>query len=77
MSDKCNRTASEEIGAKKSDKTGRRMFNLVTTEIMKGIKHKRGYTIDKELNIQAYPQHKFHLQRLPLQRCGHDGAHAC
>jgi hypothetical protein len=26
---------------------------------------------------KAYPQYKFRLQILPLQRCGHYGAHAC
>jgi hypothetical protein len=26
---------------------------------------------------EAYPQNKFRLQILPLQRCGHYGAHAC
>jgi hypothetical protein len=26
---------------------------------------------------EEYPQNKFRLQTLPLQRCGHYGAHAC
>jgi hypothetical protein len=25
----------------------------------------------------GYPESKFRLRILPLQRCGHDGAHAC
>jgi hypothetical protein len=25
---------------------------------------------------EAYPKNKFHLQILPLQHCGHNGAHA-
>jgi hypothetical protein len=26
---------------------------------------------------EAYPQNKFHLQILPMQRCGHYGVHTC
>ena len=26
---------------------------------------------------EGYPEYKFCLRILPLQRCGHDGAHAC
>ena len=26
---------------------------------------------------EGYPENKFRLQILPMQRCGHDGAHAC
>jgi len=27
-------------------------------------------------NYKGYPENKFRLRTLPLQRCGHDGAHA-
>ena len=26
---------------------------------------------------EGYPENKFRLRILPMQRCGHDGAHAC
>jgi len=26
---------------------------------------------------EGYPENKFRLRILPLQRCGHDGAHVC
>jgi hypothetical protein len=29
------------------------------------------------ITYKAYPQNKFRLQILPLQHCGHNGAHAC
>jgi len=29
------------------------------------------------IKYEDYPENKFRLRILPLQRCGHDGAHAC
>ena len=30
----------------------------------------------KSVNYEGYPENKFRLRILPLQRCGHDGAQA-
>jgi hypothetical protein len=29
------------------------------------------------VHVRRFSKSKFRLRRLPLQRCGHDGAHAC
>jgi hypothetical protein len=35
------------------------------------------FELQQHLTYKAYPQNKFRLQILSLQRCGHNGAHLC